>query len=145
MRLLATLVVAAFLLSPAPVPAADALLSESDATAKWTYPYKAPAEKEKKIREGLEVLLKGQRGTPVSRFIEVLGTPDQITDMHKGFEGMSPNEDGMLVEYRQYLSHRLVWYISKSSAGHSLDDIWFAAYVGNGGDGVLKIMRNNFK
>ena len=64
------------------VCAAD--LTESDVTSKWSYPYTAPADKEKRIRDGVEVLLKGQRGTPVTRFLEVLGPADEITDMSKG-------------------------------------------------------------
>jgi hypothetical protein len=109
-------------------------------------PYSAPADKEKRVREGVEALLKGEPGTPVAKFIEVLGPPDQITDLDKGFAGMSMNEDGMLMQYRQHLSHRLVWYISKKTPKTpSLDDIWFAAYVGKGSGGVLRIMRNKFK
>jgi len=126
------------------VCAAD--LTESDVTSKWSYPYTAPADKEKRIRDGVEVLLKGQRGTPVTRFLEVLGPADEITDMSKGFEGMSLPEDSMLMQHRQYLSHRLVWYITRKSAkSHSVDDVWFAAYVGKERDGVIKVMRNNFR
>jgi len=126
------------------VYAAD--LKETDVTLNWSYPYSAPADKEKQIRDGVEILLKEKRGTPVSKFIEILGPADQVTDMNKGFAGMSISEDGMLVQYRPYLSHRLVWYLKKKSAkSHNLDDVWFAAYVGKESDGIMKIMRNNFK
>jgi hypothetical protein len=119
---------------------------ESDATLNWSYPYSASDDKEKLIRDGVEALLKEKRGTSVSKFLEVLGPADQVTDMVKGFEGMSVGEDSMLVQYRDYLSHRLVWYLKKKSAdGHNIDDVWFAAYVGKNSDGVIKVMKNNFK
>jgi len=130
-------------LLPFSVDAGD--LKESDDTTQWSFPYRAPAEKEKRIRDGVEVLLKGERGTPATKFVEVLGPPDQVTDLSKDFAGMSPNEDGMLMRYRQKLSHRLVWFISKKNKNTAnLEDIWFAAYVEKGSDGILKIARNKF-
>jgi hypothetical protein len=144
MKSLSTTLGALIIFAPLWVCAAD--LKEMDATSKWSYPYSAPADNEKRLREGVEVLLKGQRGTPASKFVEVLGPPDQVTDLGKGFAGMSMNEDNMLVQYRSDLSHRLVWYIAKKSVmGHNVDDVWFAAYVGKDSDGVLKVMRNKFK
>ncbi|OOG52987.1 hypothetical protein [Rhodanobacter sp. C03] len=144
MKPLVAALIALSILAPLTIRAAD--LKESDTTSKWSYPYSAPADKEKRLREGVETLRKGQRGTPASKFIEILGPPDQVTDMSKSFEGLSMDEDSMLMQYRQYLSRRLVWYIKKKNAkSPNLDDVWFAAYVGKDSDGVLKVMRNKFK
>lgn len=125
---------------------ATTALVEADSTAKWTYPYTAPDHREKHIRDGIRIVLKDRRGTSVSKFVDVLGPADQVDDLRKGFEGMSVEEDGMLSRYRPYLSYRLVWYITKQGAtGHSSNDVWFAAYVGNGGDGVFKVVANNIQ
>lgn len=120
-------------------------LSEEDNTAGWSFPYEAPAEKINRVRNGVDVVLKKEHGTPVSTFIQALGPPDVVTDLHKGFDGLSPKEDGMLVQFRQYLSYRLVWYLKKSGPRAHVDDSWFAAYVENEGDGVVRVASNNFR
>ena len=134
----------ALILGISPV-AKSADLNPHDSTSLWKYPYSAPNEKEERIRTGAALLLKEKPGVPASRFIEVLGPADQVDDLAQRFQGMSPAEDGMLVRYRQYLSHRLVWYVAKQAGGHSLNDVWFAAYVENGDDKVVKVVSNGLK
>jgi hypothetical protein len=118
-------------------------LTEFNCTSTWVYPYFATEEKARRITDGIKIMFNARRGTPVAKLIEVLGAPDQIDDLHNSFQGLSVDEDCMFSNYRRHLSYRLVWYITKHSASeHSLNDMWLAAYTGNKGDGVVKVVTN---
>ena len=152
MKLFVLALVAASLVTTHAAVAGDTQLPESDATTTWTYPYKADASKEKRIRDGVEVIYKDVKvNAPPSRVIEILGAPDQVTDLSKDTKGISNEEKDKLAsdQFRQPLKkrmlRRMIWYIAKNGPGHSADDIWFAAYIGLPGySGVREVLRNNF-
>jgi len=109
-------------------------------TKEWTYPYKANQERAKKILEGAK-LIKSE--VTFQDVMDKLGKPDVIDDLRKSFNGLSPDEDGMLMGSRSRLSYRMVWYITKQGTLPNLKDIWVAAYVGTDEKTVMGLLGNN--
>jgi hypothetical protein len=150
MKQLVSLILSVSLWATHTAAAESVVPPDSDATAKWTYPYKADAGKEKRIQDGVERIIKEVLATP-TKVLEVLGPPDQVTDLSNGGEALSSNEDTALqvdrrrLPMRRRLIHRMVWYIAKSGSGQSADDVWFAAYTDRAGTTVTRLMRNNLK
>lgn len=122
-------------------------LQAADGTKEWSFPYTAPSGKSKRVREGIPTVLKEKVGTPISKFVEILGSPDLIEDFSKSpHVGLSPREDSMMMQHSQYIKYRAIWYLTKNNSSlPNLKDSWFAAYVTVDGATVYKVMKNNLE
>jgi hypothetical protein len=113
-----------------------------DNTEKWATPYEAPADKVKKLQEGIQGV---KLNMTYREVITKLGTPDTVDDLRKNFFGLSPQEDGMMMRYRNNFSYRAVWYFTKRGRNANLNDKWYALYVGTDEKTVLARMANNIE
>jgi hypothetical protein len=122
-------------------------LQPVNGTKAWSFPYTSPPGKSKRVHEGIPTILKEKVGTPISKFIEILGTPDLIEDFSKSpHMGLSPKEDSMMMQHSQYIKYRVIWYLTKNNSSlPNFNDSWFAAYVTVDGATVYKVMKNNLE
>ncbi len=118
------------------------IIDPIDKTRSWKFPYVAPDDKISKIQDNKEKL-----GPEIifSNVIELLGEPDIINVLQKGFCGLSPKEDGFLINNRKFLSYRAIWYLEKNSQIPNLKDKWITVYIANDGESVFHFLQNNIK
>lgn len=69
-----------------------------------------------------------KKGMSLAEVKAILGEPTQVDDLQQGFAGLSPTEDQFLVQNRDKLSQRAVWYVEKLGNFPKLNDVWYAAY-----------------
>jgi hypothetical protein len=113
-----------------------------DDTLKWELPYEAPADKVKKIQDGIKsVKLRMTYAQTVAR----MGAPDGVYDLRQDFFALGPQEDNLLMSYRSNFSFRVIWYLSKTGTAPNLKDKWFALYLATDEKTVLARMANNME
>ena len=120
----------------------DITIKPFDDTEKWTLPYDAEAEKIKRIHDGIPAI---KPHMTYSEAVAKLGAPDAVYDLRKAFFGLSPQEDGFLMRYRNDFSFRVVWYLSKHGTSPNLNDKWLALYIGADEKTLLARLANNIK
>ena len=120
----------------------DAPIKPFDNTVKWDLPYEAPADKSKRIHDGIPA---AKPHMAYSEAVAKLGAPDAVYDLRKDFFGLSPMEDGLMMRYRSSFSFRLIWYLSKAGTAPNLKDKWFALYLATDEKTVLARMANNIE
>jgi hypothetical protein len=118
---------------------ADESIKAFDNTEKWITPYEAHADKSKKIQDGITAIKPNMTYTEA---VTKLGAPDAVYDLRKAFFGLSPQEDGMLIRYRDNFSFRAIWYLSKTGESPNLNDKWFALYIGTDEKTVVTRLAN---
>ena len=114
-------------------------LAARDHTASWTLPYKADEAKIERIQKALSEL---KPGMSPGEAVKLLGEPDVVTDLRKGFYGLSPQEDDAMVQSRDDLGYRLVWYLSKASKTVNLKDRWVALYTARADNRIAGLLTN---
>jgi hypothetical protein len=98
------------------------------AIAQTTAPSTQPATTQPAAtKENWQSLKKGMSFDEVKA---LMGDPTQVDDLQQVFAGLSPTEDGFLVQNRSKLSKRAVWYVKKVGQSPNLNDIWFSVYFG---------------
>jgi hypothetical protein len=113
-----------------------------DNTLKWELPYEAPADKIKKLQEGIKsIKLRMTYAQTVAR----MGAPDAVYDLRQDFFALGPQEDSLLISYRNNFSFRVIWYLSKTGTAPNLKDKWFALYLATDKKTVLARMANNME
>ena len=120
----------------------DETIKPFDDTEKWATPYDAEAEKIKRIHDGIPAI-KPHMTYPEA--VAKLGAPDAVYDLRKAFLGLSPQEDGFLMRYRNSFSFRVVWYLSKHGTRPNLNDKWFALYIATDEKTLLARLANNIE
>ena len=113
-----------------------------DRTKTWTLPYIASEVKVTRIVENIEKL---EPKMQYSEAVALFGEPDTINDLQGNFFGLSPQEDGFLVQYRPFLSYRAIWYLKKNYKMPCLRDKWLIVYLASDEDTVFYILQHNVK
>lgn len=114
-----------------------------DETKKWSYPYKANDERSKQILKAAK--LADNFYLTIQEVVEKLGRPDVVEDIRKKFNGLSPEEDQVMMRNRNKLTFRAIWYISKQGTLPNLKDTWIAVYVGTDERNVMELLANNIQ
>jgi hypothetical protein len=114
-----------------------------DETKKWSYPYKANDERSNQILKVAKLV--NDFHLTIQEVIDKLGKPDVVEDVRKKFNGLSPEEDQMMMRNRNKLSFRAIWYISKQGTLPNLKDTWIAVYVGTDERNVMELLANNIQ
>jgi hypothetical protein len=111
-----------------------------DKTLKWELPYEAPADKIKKIQDGIKSI---KLRMTYAQTVAKMGAPDGVYDLRQDFFALGPQEDNLLMSYRSNFSFRVIWYLSKTGTAPNLKDKWFALYLATDEKTVLARMANN--
>ena len=114
-----------------------------DETKKWSYPYKASEERNKQILKVAKLV--NNFHLTIQEVIDKLGKPDVVEDVRKKFNGLSPEEDQMMMRNRTILSVRAISSIRKQGTLPNLKDTWIAVYVGTDERNVMELLANNIQ
>jgi hypothetical protein len=120
-------------------------LTPNDNTKLWKFPYEVESRRANELHEGIMKLADLNKKTGVinvSDALNLLGTPDVVTDLEGAFAGLSPKEDGYLVVHRQELKWRLVWYLRKKSELPNLNDTWIGIYIKKNSSEIMTVILN---
>jgi hypothetical protein len=93
-----------------------------------TRPASNPAATTKPATPSAESFAALKRGMTLDQAIATMGKPSQVDELQGGFAGLSPTEDDYLVDHRDALGKRAVWYVKRVGRTPNLNDVWFSAY-----------------